>query len=67
MVSLKRHNPNLKILLGIGGWDVKSYGFNSVTNPNNTNVSQLAAILYLLKNILLTSASLLVLLFFLGY
>lgn len=38
ILKKKSKHEHLKVILVIGSYDTKSYGFNSVTNPNNTKV-----------------------------
>ena len=38
IINSKAKYKNLKVILTIGSYDTKSYGFDSVTNPNNTKV-----------------------------
>jgi hypothetical protein len=38
IVKFKETYADLKVYLSIGGWDVKSFGFDAVTNPDDKNV-----------------------------
>jgi hypothetical protein len=40
ILASKKKYKNLKVILTIGSYDTKSFGFNSVTNPNDTDVIQ---------------------------
>jgi GH18 family chitinase len=39
IVKLKELSKDLKVFLAIGGWDIKSYGFNEAANPKDPNVT----------------------------
>jgi GH18 family chitinase len=38
LIKSKEDNRNLKILLTLGSYDTKSYGFDSITDPNDTKI-----------------------------
>lgn len=38
ILNSKLKYEHLKVILVVGSYDTKSYGFDSVTNPNNTKV-----------------------------
>lgn len=42
IIDSKKTYKDLKVLLTIGSYDTKSYGFDAVANPENINVSHLA-------------------------
>jgi len=33
--ALKKRNPKLKTLLGVGGWNMKSYGFSVMVHDHD--------------------------------
>jgi hypothetical protein len=38
ILSSKKEHKHLKVILVIGSYDTESFGFEAVTNPNNTEV-----------------------------